>query len=279
MITPRARECIIGNRILRDDSNYNFVQNKNDWRTPKCDPTQEDESCEDSFLVSSIKDNFSKRITSDYLALLNLGITTPLDRRKHVRHESVIKSLAIGYDSAGDIHQHVQIVFGKTSSNNEITKFIPSDRLVSYYIKAVKELSDLSKNIGKQNPSDYVQTNEPDKITKDDAAIYVQKIVTRLISTIGKGAFEANLDYFPLTNKLGRFSPNVCKVILDRILIDEYDIPDFLNQLYIDLVPIAESKGFRRKWGKLIMQNDKLIIELNKHKEESDSNWNRAKMF
>ncbi len=68
-------------------------------------------------------------------------------------------------------------------------------------------------------------------------------------------------------------------MILDRILIDEYDIPDFLNQLYIDLVPLAESKSFSRKWGRLIMQNDKLIIVLNKQKEESESNWNRAKMF
>ncbi len=166
-----------------------------------------------------------------------------------------------------------------------ITKFEPSDNLVSYYIKAVKELSDISKNLSKQELSNkitistYEYISESDKITKENATLYVQKLVTRLISTIGKGAFEADLDYFHLTDKLGRFSPNVCKVILDRILINEYDIPDFLNQLYDDLVPVAENKVFCRKWGKLIIQNKQLTIELNKHKEESESSWNRAKMF
>lgn len=284
MMDPRARACMIADSMLRDDSNYISVHNKNNWRKSKCEPTQEDESCEESLLISYVKDNFSKRITSEYVALMSFR-ATPLDRIKHVRHGPQFKKTIFGYVSAEDIYQQARIGSGKINSNNEITKFIASDRLVSYYIKAVKGLSEISKNLREQESSDkitiaaYEQKTELDKITKKDAAIHVQKLVTRLISTIGKGAFDANLDCFHLTNNVGKFTPNVCKVILDRILIDEYDIPDFLNQLYIDLLPIAKNKTFCRKWGKLVIQNNQLSLELNKHKEENESSWNRAKMF
>lgn len=181
---------------------------------------------------------------------------------------------------------HKNVVKRELHKDQVQTSFEPSESLAEFIIRALIERRELAKSIHSARPdllsdegdiSGFLEAFESDvPHTIQEAKRQIKIIIKRVLSTIGRGLQSAKISQYNLSQN-GEFNIDACHAILDRLPVRTYDAPQFLYQLYKELVPVAASNEYCAAWGCLSLCNGELCLKVNTEKNKSKVEWKKAK--
>lgn len=140
-------------------------------------------------------------------------------------------------------------------------KFVPSEQLVDLIYRHmlrpdkgeishfVSEISSIRTNTGNEK-----------EIVKGIVIDQVENLMTSMAKRIARDN-EKKID----VTSDNRFTPEVCKELIDRLGLDIYEAPSILKLFYEEFLDFASSIPRERVWGNIFVENGVLKLEVKKN--------------